>query len=67
MYCVDFCIYNFWAVPTVLESSWGRDQIQATAETYTAAVSMPDFLTHCAGLGIEPAPPQQPKLLESNS
>ena len=31
-----------------------RDQIQATVATYAPIAAMPDPLTHCAGLGIEP-------------
>ena len=37
------------AVPT----SWARDGIQATDETYTTAVAMLDPLTYCAGPGME--------------
>lgn len=32
------------------------DQIQAAVATYTAAMATPNPVTHCAGLGIEPAP-----------
>ena len=55
------------------ESSWARDWIQATyttavaAATYTTAVAVPDPLTHCTGLGIEPAPLQWPELLQAES
>ena len=31
--------------------------------TYATAVAMPDPLTHCSGLEIEPEPLQQPKPL----
>ena len=32
-----------------------KDQIQATVVIHTSATAMLDPLTHCAGLGIEPA------------
>ena len=32
-----------------------------------AAVAMPDPLTHCVGLEIKPAPPQEPELLQLDS
>ena len=40
---------------------WARDQMRS------AAVAMPDPLTHCTGLGIEPAHLRQPKLLQCDS
>lgn len=39
-------------------SFWGRDGIQATAVTYTAATVTLDLLTCCTGLGIEHMSPQ---------
>ena len=47
--------------------SQARDWIWATAVTYAALVAMPDPLIHCIQLGIEPAPPQWPKPLQSDS
>ena len=47
--------------------SQARDWIWATAVTYTETVATLDPLTHWAGPGIEPIPPQQPKLLQSDS
>lgn len=44
-----------------------RDRIQATAATYTAAGAMLNPLTHCTGLGVKPAPSQQPKPLHSDA
>ena len=44
-------------------STLAKDWIWATAVTYTGAVAMLDPLTHCAGLGFEPAPLQQPEQL----
>ena len=35
------------AVSTAYGSSQAKDRIQATAQTYAAAESMPDPLTHC--------------------
>ena len=35
--------------------------------TYAITAAMPDPLTRFFGPGIEPAPPQQPGLLQSNS
>ena len=53
------------AVPTAYGRSQARDWIQATAAIYTtAALVLPDPLTHYAGLGIEPAPLQQPEPLQ---
>ena len=40
------------AAPVAYGRSWARDSIRA------AAVGMPDPLTHCTWLGIEPTPPQ---------
>ena len=48
--------------PMAYRSSWARDQIQAAAATYAAPAATLDMLTHCAGLGIEPVPPEQPEL-----
>lgn len=47
-------------------SSRARDRIQVTTVTRAAAVTL-DPLTHFAGLGLEPAPPQQSELLQSGS
>ena len=60
-------LFNFMAAPVAYGSSQARDQILATAVTYAATVATPDPLTYCAGSGIEPAPPQQPKPLKSDS
>ena len=46
-------------------NSWARDWIHVLAVTYATAVVMLDSLIHCAGLGIEPVPLQQPKLCDS--
>ena len=47
-----------------MRSSWARDQIQATAVTYTAAVAMPDPLTHSArpGINLCPGAPETPPI-----
>ena len=45
----------FWP-PQGICSFWARDQIWATVATYMATMAMPDPLTYCAGLGIEPFP-----------
>ena len=50
---VWFCFFRFWP-PHGLWSFQARDQIWASAATYTTAVATPDPLTHCARLGIEP-------------
>ena len=42
------------------ESSLAMDGIWAAAVTYAVDVAVPDPLTHCARLGIEPSPLQQP-------
>ena len=36
-------------------SSWARAQIRAAVVWYATGVAVPDPLTHCAGLRIEPA------------
>ena len=38
------------------EGSRPRDLIAATVATEAAAAETPDLLTHCARLGIKPAP-----------
>ena len=48
-------------------SSLAREWIQDAAVTYAAAVATMDPLTHCAGLRIEPVPPQWPKPLQMDS
>ena len=48
-------------------SSGSRDWIQAAAATCATAVTMPHPITSGAGLGIESAPPQQPKPLQLDS
>ena len=53
------------AALTTHRSSWARDQIPATASTYTAAAATPDPLTHSAGPGIKPFSPQYHKPLQS--
>ena len=45
----------------------GPGTASATAVTYATSVAMPDPFTHCAGMGIEPGPPQQPKPLQLDS
>ena len=49
------------AVPEAYRSSQARDWIQVSA------VAMLDPLNHYAGLGIEPASPQKPEPLRSDS
>ena len=49
-----FFFLSFFGCPTGLWSSWAMDQIQAAVATNTAAMAMPDLLTHCAWLGMEP-------------
>ena len=44
------------AIPTAYRSSQARNWIQAATGTYTAAAAMPDPLTHCARLRVEPTP-----------
>ena len=41
-------------LPCSIWSSKARDQIRATVVPCAAAAAMPDPLTYCAGLGIEP-------------
>ena len=52
----DICCFVFMAAPMAYGTSQARDQIWATTETYTAAVAIPDPLTHCTPSGLEPAP-----------
>ena len=54
-----FFFFPFLAVPTACGSSWARDQIWATAATYTTGAATPDHLTQCAGPGIKPGTPQR--------
>ena len=44
-------VFFFMAASVVYRSSPARDQIQATAVTYTTAATMPDPLTHCSRPG----------------
>ena len=53
-----FSFFNFMAAIIAYIRSWARDWIQTTA------AAMLDPLTHCAGLGIEPAPLQPHELLQ---
>ena len=46
--------FFFWP-PHSISSSWDRDEIQAAGGTYATAAAKKDPLTHCPGLGIEPA------------
>lgn len=55
------------AAPMALESSWSRDQAQATAATCATAAATLDSLTHFMELRIEPAPLEQLKLLHLDS
>ena len=55
---VCFIIF-FMATPLACGSSQARDWIWAAAVSYTAAVAMPDTLTHCAKLGTAHTPLQQ--------
>ena len=41
-----------------------RDRIQAAAATHANSCVMPDPLSHCTRLGIEPMPPLRPELLQ---
>ena len=50
---VSFFLFCFMAASLAYGNSQAKDQIQATASTYAAAVATPDPLTHCIGLGIE--------------
>lgn len=54
------------ALSMTFRSSQTKDRIPATDALYTTAAVMPDLLTHCTRLGIEPVPVQQPKQLLSN-
>lgn len=59
-----FFFFHFIATPVAYGRSWARDRILASAATcadLAIAGAMPDPLIHCAGLGIEPAPPQPPE------
>ena len=62
-FCLIGCLV-LMAMPTAYGSSQARDWIWAAAVTDTA---MPNPLTHSAGLGLKPAPPQGPELLRSDS
>ena len=55
------------AAPTADGSSQAREWIRATAVNYAKAVAIPDILTHSSRLGVKPAPPQQPELLQLDS
>ena len=46
------------ATPMTYGSSRARDRIQAAAATYATAKATLNPLTHCARLGIKPAPLQ---------
>ena len=49
--------FSLMAIPGAIilrGSSWANDWTLATAVTYAAAAAMPDPLTHCSGLGMEP-------------
>ena len=59
--------FFFLATPTACGSSWARDWIQAAAAIRATVGTTPDPLTHCAGLGIKPAPLQWPQLLQLDS
>ena len=58
-----FCL-NFWP-PHGIQSSWARDQIWASVETYATAPTMLSLLTHCAGpaLNLHPRAPEIPGTL----
>ena len=57
-----YAIVFFWPHPWHLECpAPGRDWIWAAAVTYATAAATRDALTHCAGSGIAPTPPQQPE------
>lgn len=60
-----FIITALWCVclatPAAFGGFWARGWIPA------AAAAVWDPLTHCAMPGIEPVPPQQPELLQSDS
>ena len=66
---IEHFIYLFILVttPMAYENSQTRDQIQAIAVTYPAAVAMPNPLTHCTGLGTELVLPQGTEPLQSDS
>ena len=52
------------ATPMAYGSSWARDQIRGAPHS---PVATPDPLVHCTWLGIKPAPPQPPELLQLDS
>ena len=59
--------FHVMATPMAYASSGTRDWIHAAAATYTTSAATSDPLTHSAGPGVEPAPWQRPKLLQSDS
>ena len=60
------CFFFFFLFMATLTASWVRDWISATVETYAAVVATPDPLTYDSKPGIEPAPLQWPKPLNSD-
>ena len=57
-------VHLFCPEPVVCGGPQGQYCIPAAAATRAKAVAAPDPLTHCAGPGIEPQPPQRPKWLQ---
>ena len=53
-YLLFIYLFKSFGPPCSMWSSPGRGKIQATVATYAPIAAMPDPLTHCAGLGIEP-------------
>ena len=55
-------------IPVTYGSSWwAKYRIRAASVTYTAATAIQDPSNQCTGPGIKPRPPQQPKLLQTDS
>ena len=61
-FCISFFFFNvfkFMVTPMAYGGSRAREWIGAIALTYATAAAIPDPLTHCVRLGIEPMPPQR--------
>ena len=63
---LDSFSFLFLATHEVNGSSWARDQIWAPAVTYSSCSNVGSW-TYCAGLGMEPAPLQWPRLQQLDS
>ena len=59
-----FIFFCFMALAMPYGNSWARLWIRVIAATWTTVAATLDPLTHCAGPGIEPLPPQWPQPLQ---